>query len=181
MPNHDAISRMPWPDRFWARVEKTATCWLWHGARAPLGYGYCKRPGDRRHSPAHRISLELSGVTVPRHLVCDHLCNNPPCVNPDHLRVCTQRENIARGSSPAAWNIGKTHCPKGHPYDESNTIRTHRGRHRACKKCARARVKEYVLKNHDKMIAYWRNYNLNFRGRTPRKLRAEILSGESAQ
>jgi hypothetical protein len=77
-------------DRFWAKVRKTETCWLWTGATAK-GYGVFGV--DRRMRMAHRIALEFSGIAVPAAGVVCHRCDTPLCVRPDHLFVGTKRDN----------------------------------------------------------------------------------------
>ena len=80
-------------DWLWAKVTKTDSCWLWHAARLPTGYGFAKRL--RKTLYAHRISWELHYGPIPNgHLVRHFVCDNPPCVRPDHLRLGTQRDNI---------------------------------------------------------------------------------------
>ena len=77
---------------FWDHVDKTAPygCWLWTRCKNPYGYGICSGFSSRL---AHRASWELTHGEIPPGMVLDHLCHNPTCVNPSHLRVCTQGEN----------------------------------------------------------------------------------------
>lgn len=84
---------------FWKKVQKTDTCWLYTGYRDRNGYGLAyagKRAGDP--SPtfyAHRLSYVLTHGSIPTGMVVMHSCDVPNCVNPDHLRLATQTENIA--------------------------------------------------------------------------------------
>ena len=79
-------------DRFWAKVQKSEGCWVWTAAALPRGYGRFFWRGKPRY--AHRVSLEMSGVSVPDDRLVMHTCDNPRCVNPSHLRVATQTENM---------------------------------------------------------------------------------------
>lgn len=86
--------------RFWALVEKSAGCWLWKGGRVPAGYGIFGI-SFRVQSYAHRFSYELCIGPIPDGLFVLHSCDNPPCVNPEHLWVGTMQDNhddmIAKG------------------------------------------------------------------------------------
>lgn len=133
-----------WVDRFWSKVEKTETCWLWKGTKSKSTsdiYGAFPRKIDGKTAVrrAHRVAYELVKGPIPDGLVIDHLCRNPLCVNPDHLEPVTQQENTLRGIGPSAKNAVKTECDKGHPFDDENTY-WYKG-YRACKECKRESVK----------------------------------------
>lgn len=118
-------------------------CWEWKGARQK-GYGAIgaggKTGGVLR---AHRVIYEWLVGPIPEGLDLDHLCRNRSCVNPSHLEPVTRRENLMRADTLPARNTAKTHCPRGHEYNEENTyIQIKAGsRMRSCKNCARARQK----------------------------------------
>lgn len=119
--------------RFWAKAEKTESCWEWRGTRDRAGYG---RFSDGRRfgtNIAHRISYLLTHGSIPAGLDLDHLCRNRGCVNPDHLEPVTHHENCLRGAQAQ-----QTHCINGHPFNEENTrIRVHRdgSPYRQCYPC----------------------------------------------
>lgn len=125
-------------ERFWSKVEKTPTCWLWHGATDTKGYGHVwvgRRGEDTwRQVRAHRLAYELKVGPIPEGMTLDHLCRNRICVNPEHLEPVTLRENILRGDSIAARHALMTHCPQGHAYDLFNTYFRPSGA-RACRLC----------------------------------------------
>lgn len=128
-------------ERFWPRVQKTDTCWLWTGARQPKGYGLIAAGG--RGGPAllaHRVSYTLTRGAIPNGMELDHLCKIRHCVNPDHLEPVTHSLNVARGdhSGPNQRNKRKTHCPQGHEYNSENT-RLHTDGSRQCRICENAR------------------------------------------
>ena len=77
-------------NRFWTKVDKTDTCWIWQAGHVH-GYGlFCVN--GRSHS-AHRLSVIMDGRD-PTGQVVMHTCDNPSCVRPDHLVVGTQRQNM---------------------------------------------------------------------------------------
>lgn len=77
---------------FWAKVEKTSTCWLWKGARSRKGYGVVSMEGWSRR--AHRVSFFLEHGRWPADgLLVLHQCDTPACVRPSHLREGTHLDN----------------------------------------------------------------------------------------
>lgn len=81
------------PDRFWRRVDKSAGgCWLWTGGAHEFGHGRYWLNGANR--PAHRVIWEARNGHVPDGLFVLHKCDVPSCVNPDHLFVGTQDDNM---------------------------------------------------------------------------------------
>ena len=135
-------------ERFWAKVDKpdNGGCWNWLGYRNEKGYGYFYYRGhDIR---AHRFSYELASGAIPDGLEIDHLCRNTSCVNPAHLDVVTRSENTLRGLLPSVLRRKyalKTHCQRGHPFDEANTYIMPNGRRR-CRACLRLAWRRYYEK-----------------------------------
>ena len=78
--------------RFWLRVERKVGCWGWKGGKAGYGYGnvYYNRQLMLR---AHRLSWALANGPIPKGLKVLHKCDNPPCTNPDHLFLGTDKDN----------------------------------------------------------------------------------------
>lgn len=119
------------------RADTAGDCWIWTGTRDRLGYGILKR--DYRPQRAHRIIWEALVGPIPPGLEIDHLCFNPPCVNPDHLRVVTSAENLA--AKRYHHYAVRSHCKNGHEYTEDNTRK--RGSIRVCRACAADASRRY--------------------------------------
>lgn len=122
-------------ENFWKNVQITDGCWVWLGYKDRDGYGIFNRKrgtlGTRR---AHRIAYELEhGLVPPGHL--DHLCRNRACIRPSHLEPVTAKVNAERGEKAQ-----KTHCVRGHEFNEANTYVKPNG-NRACKACHKGREK----------------------------------------
>lgn len=82
--------------RFWEKVNKTSTCWIWTSAN-DYTYGLFSVKGKR--VKAHRFSWELHNGPIPKgkgyHGICVcHKCDIPLCVNPNHLFLGTNKDNM---------------------------------------------------------------------------------------
>lgn len=112
--------------RFNSKIIKSESCWVWTGAKDRKGYGKlsigpAKNPdGSRRNSmvSAHRISYEMFVAEIPEgkgfHGMCVlHKCDNPSCVNPAHLFIGTNKDNVAdmdaKGRRITAPQRGSSH------------------------------------------------------------------------
>lgn len=120
--------------KFWARVDKTGSCWVWTGPKRGVGYGVISV--DSKPKAVHRFAYELLVGPIPEGLVLDHLCRNRLCVRPEHLEAVTQQVNILRGVGYTAVAARKTHCKRGHEYTPENTVKATNGRW--CRECRKA-------------------------------------------
>ena len=120
---------------FW-KISKKTQCWLWIGASTGR-MGHCQfwYGKEGKSIAAHRAVLKATGVKIPPKMTVDHLCRVPSCVNPSHLEVVTNRENILRGTGPSAINSRKTHCSRGHELSPRGK------KHRECKICRKITYK----------------------------------------
>ncbi len=128
-------------ERFEAKVDRVSSatgCWLWTAQVDLHGYGQFWADPETGGVKAHRWSYEHFVGPIPDGLSLDHLCRNPPCVNPAHLEPVTTRENLIRGVGFPAQNVAKTHCVHGHALVASNVYRPpSQPTVRVCRQCMR--------------------------------------------
>jgi len=124
-------------EKFWTKANKTDYCWVWMAAQDKDGYGIWSYDG--KFWRAHRFSFWAThGHLDSKSLIC-HTCDNPTCINPNHLyegdSTTNNRDTVKRGrfNSPLKR---RTHCLKGHAFDGENLY--HDGKKRVCKICSRA-------------------------------------------
>lgn len=106
------------------------SCWLFTGHLDEKGYGRFNLRRDET-TQIHRIVYKIFVWRLPNALVIDHLCRRRRCLNPAHLEPVPAVVNTLRGG-----NAAKTHCVRGHPFDEHNTHYTKNGG-RHCRACDR--------------------------------------------
>ncbi len=128
--------------------EPNSGCWLWMGSTAQ-GYGQVWLSEHKKIFLAHRVSYERKNGPIKEGMVIDHLCRTRCCINPDHLEVVSQRENILRGVGATAKNITKTHCSKCGRKLEMATISRRKTKNwqvqlRRCQACRTAYMRKYL-------------------------------------
>lgn len=89
---------VPVADLFWAKVRKGDGCWEWTATKSADGYGRFWFAGSM--VGAHRLVFEWTYGPIADGLYVDHVCLNPGCVRPDHLRLTTNAENGQNRQGP---------------------------------------------------------------------------------
>lgn len=134
-----------------ARAARDANgCLIWPRTVDRDGYGLvCFRvAGGIRRVAAHRLAMLVEHGEIPEWMVIDHLCRTHACIDTNHLRIATIRQNVRAGLSGYA-NPVKAHCPQGHAYDGDNVriyVRPDGGETRVCKACDREKSARYKAK-----------------------------------
>lgn len=129
--------------------EPNTGCWLWGGAINSSGYGNFTIEGKTRS--AHKVSWERENGPVPQNLCIDHLCRVRCCVNPEHMEIVSNLENILRGRAIELNRIRakqrslSSHCKYGHPFIPENTYYIQRETpRRVCKTCHNRRRNQSI-------------------------------------
>ena len=125
------------------RLAHTITksgCWEWDGYKNSAGYGVLSYQSQMYL--AHRLAYETWIGPIPDGLLVCHTCDNPPCINPDHLYVGTQQDNMkdmAKRKRSYWGNV--THCKSGHEFTGISS----QG-YRICRTCKNANNRRYKAK-----------------------------------
>lgn len=167
--------------RFMSKVKffEKNKCWNWNGWLDKNGYG------NFRYGPAkirsHRFSYMISKGAIPTNMLICHTCDNPSCVNPDHLYAGTPKQNtIDSVVRKRHVEARKTHCKNGHAFAVGILYRNNFGK-RVCGICNKnqkkktytteARRDRYKLEKtketaeqRAKRLLYMKNYNKINRG-----------------
>lgn len=95
--------------RFHTKYNTTGACWLWQAGKFPKGYGMVNlgrmADGSQQTTYAHRVAYVLAHGNIPAGRVVMHSCDTPACVNPAHLSLGTQGDNIRDGVSRGRYNV----------------------------------------------------------------------------
>jgi hypothetical protein len=147
--------RLPKPlaERFWAKVQRgeREDCWLWIGSIDTRGYGNVAADGGRPLLRAHRVSYELNVVPIPAGLVVCHRCDVRRCVNPAHLFVATQRDNVLD-----MLRKGRSNRPAGERHKDAKLTVAHVQAIRADGRATREICAEYGIAPSTLYSIQWR-------------------------
>jgi hypothetical protein len=122
-------------------ADLTAPC-IEAGARSDTGYGRVTHEG--KQWAAHRLAWTLAHGPIPDGMLVLHHCDNRACWNVEHLFLGSQADNMADMVAKGRHaNQAKTHCAKGHPYDDANTWTSPSTGERACRACLNDRQRRY--------------------------------------
>jgi glutaredoxin len=166
---------MPLIERFFQKVDKSGSekfpdCWIWTGAPTSRNYGsfsyFTKKPAIG----AHVASYLFHKGEIPDGQIVRHNCDNPPCVNPEHLILGTHSDNMKdmfeRGRNGSSTKK-RTHCYKGHLFEEFGVYERKKKNgktDRICRQCQRDKAlkKRHSPETRDAHLKKQREYQREY-------------------
>lgn len=134
------------PERFMARVDARDGHWCWTGgvARGRPSFYVGQRDGKNHYVPARRLAWEAERGPLPGDYVVFAECDEPRCVNPEHLRAVARDDFdwLGTHAGPHQVNAAKRLCNSGHPLEGKN-LRIEPNGARRCRACLSARKREW--------------------------------------
>jgi hypothetical protein len=129
-------------ERIWTLIERGPDCWRWQGRHSTSGYA---EANTKNHPRVHIVTYEDKYGSLAPGLVLDHFaCNHRWCVNPDHVRPVTPRENRLRSDQ---WTLvtPAMRCKRGHDLSDGNLGRRPDG-YPKCLACMREFQRAYLAR-----------------------------------
>lgn len=122
-------------ERFHESYLRGEGCWLWMKALNGDGYGHFYT--GSKIDKAHRASWRFHRGDIPSGMSVLHSCDNPRCVNPDHLFLGSQRDNVIDMAQKKRHWCNRDRCIKGHPFSGENLYIVRKTGKRQCLACKR--------------------------------------------